>query len=324
MAAVEAQNRLGGRVLSRSISGGCFDLGPAWFWPGQPRIDALINRFGLKAFEQYATGNLIFQDQTGQVHQNRGYASMQGSLRLEGGMAAMIRALAAHLPENRITMGRALTHLHQTDGGIVATVAGQDVTARHIVLALPPRVAAQTITFTPALPQTAIDEMQAIPTWMAGHAKIVAVYDTPHWRDDGFSGDAISHAGPMVEIHDASPAVGGPYALFGFVGLPADVRADHGDAILAQAKQQLVAMFGAAMDEPLKILMQDWAESPHIATKQDWVSPRTHPDYGLPNALNSLWSGHIHLGSTETGQTFGGFLEGALEAAEAVAQRIIR
>jgi monoamine oxidase len=319
---VEAQDRLGGRILSQVIGGAAFDLGPAWFWPGQPRMEALTARLGLQVFEQFSTGALAFQDQSGAVHANRGYASMQGSLRLVGGMAALIDGLAAGLPQDRIASGTVLTNLNQTGSGIVATASGQQIAADRVVLAAPPRVLAEAVTFAPDLPEEAQKAMQAIPTWMAGHAKIIAVYDRPHWRDAGFSGDAMSHAGPMVEIHDASPVSGGPYALFGFVGQPAAVRAAHPEQILELAKQQLVALFGTEMGDPLQIKMQDWAKSPQVATARDRVAPGNHPAYGLPESLSNLWSGRVMLGSTETARTFGGFLEGALEAAEAVAQRL--
>ena len=38
---LEAGDRLGGRILSVEHAGVRFDLGPAWFWPGQPRTHAL-------------------------------------------------------------------------------------------------------------------------------------------------------------------------------------------------------------------------------------------------------------------------------------------
>ncbi|EDT04545.1 hypothetical protein BamIOP4010DRAFT_1927 [Burkholderia ambifaria IOP40-10] len=58
---------------------------------------------------------------------------------------------------------------------------------------------------------------------MAPHAKYIAIYDTPFWRDQGLSGEARSARGPFGEIHDASMP-GGCAALFGFFGVPAQVR----------------------------------------------------------------------------------------------------
>ncbi|SMX42311.1 hypothetical protein [Octadecabacter ascidiaceicola] len=62
--------------------------------------------------------------------------------------------------------------------------------------------------------------MQEIPTWMAGQAKAVAIYNAPFWREDALSGDAMSRHVPTVEIHDESPSKGEPYALFRFIGVP--------------------------------------------------------------------------------------------------------
>jgi monoamine oxidase len=165
--------------------------------------------------------------------------------------------------------------------------------------------------------------LEHIPTWMAGQAKIIAVYDKPYWRETGMSGDAMSQKGPMVEIHDASPKEGGPYALFGFVGVPASVRAAHREELLVLAREQLVAMYGPDMATPVAILIEDWAENPAIATASDQTSPNGHPIYGRPKSLTDLWSGSLMMASTEMGQQFGGFLEGALEVADETVSRLL-
>ena len=43
---LEARDRVEGRILTEGADGAYFDLGPAWFWPGQPRIAAEIERLG--------------------------------------------------------------------------------------------------------------------------------------------------------------------------------------------------------------------------------------------------------------------------------------
>ncbi len=48
---IEGRDRIGGRILTVEIASAQFDLGPAWFWPGQPRVAALAQRMGLKPFE---------------------------------------------------------------------------------------------------------------------------------------------------------------------------------------------------------------------------------------------------------------------------------
>ena len=45
------------------------------------------------------------------------------------------------------------------------------------MLALPPRLAVSQITFTPALPSNLVTQWQNTATWMAPHAKYIAVYN---------------------------------------------------------------------------------------------------------------------------------------------------
>lgn len=316
---LEAGAALGGRIRSPEIAGGRFDLGPAWFWPGQPLMEALAARLSLPVFEQYSDGALAYQQRDGRVMVDRGYASMQGSLRIDGGMIGLINGLAAALPEERLHRNQKVTRLAwESEGGrILAETGTLSISARQVVLALPPRVAAETISFEPPLPAAAMDAARAIPTWMAGQAKILAVYDRPHWREAGFSGDAMSQKGPMVEIHDASVARGGPYALFGFVGIQADLRLKHQPEILALAREQLVSLYGPAMAEPLALEIMDWAGEPLISTARDRQAVLSHPSPGLPAILTQIWNGRLRFGSTETAPGSPGYLEGALEAAKA-------
>ena len=55
---------------------------------------------------------------------------------------------------------------------------------------------------------------------MVPHAKYIATYATPFWREQGLSGEARSAIGPLGEIYDATMP-GGSAALFGFFNIPA-------------------------------------------------------------------------------------------------------
>ena len=312
---VEARGRLGGRILTHDQDGARYDMGPAWFWPGQPRMAALVQALDIPVFEQFSDGALVFEDGSGAVQHGRGGA-MQGSLRLAGGMSALVDGLGAALPEDRLRLGAEVVAIEHSGEGVTATFRdGGCIAARHIVLALPPRVATQ-IVYTPHLPDAAIKAMEAVPTWMAGHAKAVVLYERTFWRDAGLSGDAMSSVGPMVEMHDASP-IDGPAAIFGFIGVPVAGRRDE-VALKAAVRDQMVRLFGDAAGTPLDVILKDWAQDAHTATPSDAEALYAHPRYGLPTVLDGLMEGRLILGSTETAPQFGGFLEGALEAAEGV------
>ena len=158
---------------------------------------------------------------------------------------------------------------------------------------------------------------------MAGQAKVLVLYDTPFWRLQGLSGDAMSRRGPLQEIHDASTPEGGLYALFGFVGVPVVHRRTNEVELKSAVLQQLSHLFGEQAARPREILLKDWALDPFTATEQDHQPVLAHPDNDpgelVEPALHQrlLWSG------TETasmGSDNNGYLEGALESSERTLQ----
>jgi len=320
---VEARDRLGGRILSETFGDGRFDLGPAWFWPGQPRIASLIGALGLSAFPQYGSGDLLIEDANGAVQRTVNTVSMQGSMRVMGGLASVIEALVERLPQDRIKQKMPVKALTKTDQGVRATTEdGKTLLARQVILTIPPRLA-HLLAFDPPLPLEASYALGSIPTWMAGHAKAVAIYNQPFWRDAGLSGDAMSHRGPMLEIPDASSAADGPYALFGFLGVPPHMRKDA-EGLRQAILDQLGRIFGKAAAAPSKVLFKDWSFDLYTATPADHHPQNAHPHYGLPASLTNLWDGRLIMGGTEVAPQFGGFLEGALEAAESAVAHLQR
>lgn len=316
---VEARDRFGGRIKCETVMDAAFDVGPAWFWPGQPRMDALVTRLGLTRFEQYSSGDLIFEDQNG-VHRGQGFASMEGSYRLDGGLAALIAALGSRIPPERLQNNAPVTRVALHDGRIAVAAGSAALTATRVVLAVPPRIAAS-FQFEPALPDNAIAAMQDVPTWMAGQAKAVALFDRPFWREAGLSGDASSRVGPMVELHDASPKDGGPYGLFGFIGVPPGARRNE-EALRKQVRAQLERLFGPDAADPRDLFVKDWAFDPYTSTEADLAPLYAHPQYRLRKVMSDLWQGRLIFGGTEVAPEFGGFLEGALEAAEIAFARL--
>jgi len=321
---IEARDRFGGRVTSLAgtaptTTAHRYDMGPAWFWPGHDRMARLVEALGLQVFEQYSSGNLVFQDERGAVRRDLAFATMAGALRLADGIASLTNAAAAKLPAGRTRLRHTVRSVARTDSGVEVRIDGTDgaIRAGRLVCAFPPRIIADTVAFEPALTPSQLHEMRTIPTWMAGHAKLVAVYDRPFWREAGLSGDGISRRGPLAEIHDASPPDGPQGALFGFVGLPAETRMKPGFDLEHRAVAQLAAMYGPGAAAPRTVLIKDWAMDPLTATPADFINAAAHPAYGLPGALRNMWDGRLMLASTETAPQFGGFLEGALEAAAA-------
>lgn len=334
---IEARDRLGGRILSFNADGvsyrsdqAGFDFGPAWFWPGQSRMEGLVRELDLvdSVFTQYESGDSIYEDEHSL---SRGIAgiSMAGSYRMKAGMRQIIAALEQRIEPTHIHCNARITRLGKGAEGIRASVivAGEltEIEAKLAVMALPPRLAIDSIQLIPALSEERESELSAIPTWMAGHAKVIAIYGEAFWRNQGFSGDVISQRGPLREIHDASPDSGGPFALFGFLGIPAAQRRDREESIIEASLNQLARLFGAPAKQPLEVFIKDWASDPETATGGDQEMSNVHSFHRLRETAEPEWERKIIWSGSETAtsnERNGGFLEGAIESSQTTLQLI--
>jgi len=326
----DSRDRVGGRILSLDSSHDnqvvtVADMGPSWIWPGQPRIAALLKRLGIEVFEQYSSGLLVYEDESGQIRRDLDYSTMAGSLRVKDGLGRLTRELAAQLPDESIHLSHRVTCLRRQQQGYEIDLENPDgkltVQANKVIFAIPPRVIAAEIDFSPALPEQVMQDLTATPTWMAGHAKFFALYERPFWREAGLSGDGISRRGPLMEIHDASAAGSDYGALFGFVGIPANSPARARTRLIDDATKQLERMFGPALANPLDAIVKDWAEDTATATPADNATI-SHPQYGMPSSIAALADQGLLFASTEMASQFGGFIEGALEASETALQQL--
>ncbi|RLB68834.1 MAG: amine oxidase [Deltaproteobacteria bacterium] len=319
---LEARDRLGGRILSPREGDLYTDLGPSWFWPDiQPRMVKVVKTLGLNPFRHYEQGFGRYQGPEGNVRTVSAYPMEPPSWRLRGGMMSLINALSREIPPETIKLNQPVCGIERMDGGarvMVGKLEQEPVAcyrAKRVILALPPRLVASSILFEPDLDDKLCQAMLRIGTWMAGQAKFYALYEQPFWREYNLSGQAFSQRGPMVEIHDGSNVNGGPYGFTGFVGLPAAGRGNK-DLLIEAMLVQLAILFGDRAQDPIKYFYQDWACETYTATYIDKTPMREHPRYHPPAGQTSFWDGIIHFAGTETAEQQGGYLEGALEAAE--------
>lgn len=332
---LEARERLGGRVLSSSSLTATspsdqFDLGPSWFWPQiNQRVMRLVDSLSLPIIEQYETGDMMLEQAGGKGVRkvpNQFFSAPQ-SMRVSGGIAQLTMGVAALLNQDNIKCGHQLQGVNHTESqGFALDVLHQKKPIRleseNIIFALPHRLIANNIRFSPALPTKALEALKRAPTWMAAHAKFFALYDKPFWRKNGLSGYANSQIGPLVEIHDAS-AEDGHAALFGFIGFDATTRMKLGTTQLkTMAVEQLSRLFGPEAYNTTEVKLLDWSKEIYTAIEEDKLPPSTHPQYGLHTSLERLEKQGIYFAGTESAKEFGGFIEGALEAAERVIQEI--
>ncbi|WP_430435265.1 flavin monoamine oxidase family protein [Methyloversatilis sp.] len=329
---VEARPRAGGRVDTVPAAAGAaaLDLGPGWYWPqSQPRMVRLIADLGLETFPQHDEGVVLHLRQPDANPETLGSEAIHnGARRLVGGMAALTGALLRRLSHDRLRTGCTVRRLvargdrvevHCTGGGESFVIA-----ARSVVLALPPRLAAEQIVFEPALDASLVQAMQDQPTWMAAQAKAFVRSDSAHWRRGGLSGNAfVSHPQAVLgEVFDACDASGEAAALGGFVALSPALRAASAPALELMVRSQFAQLFGPAVEEG-ELHLRDWAREPMTCSALDLTEPGGHPEDDLSLLAAPYWSGRLHLAGSETATRGAGYLEGALDAAARVANRLI-
>lgn len=335
---LEARDRLGGRVLSVDEAGrpaeDGFDLGPSWYWPRmQPAIAELVAELGLRGFGQHGDGDVIFERMSREGAQRyHGGAQEPLSFRLVGGTSALVGALARDLPREHVLLGARVTAMALGRDGVELTIRRADATteasaetlvARQVIAAVPPRLLDATVTFTPGQEAATARRWRETPTWMAPHAKFLAVYDRPFWREAGLSGTAQSMVGPMPEMHDATTA-SGRAALFGFVGVGAEQRAALGEPALTRAcLNQLARLFGPEAQRPRATLFKDWAADSLTATAAD-RSVGGHPTPNPAPWVTGPWRERLTLGGSEASPSEPGYLAGAVVAATRAAAETLQ
>ncbi|MEM9566330.1 MAG: FAD-dependent oxidoreductase [Actinomycetota bacterium] len=330
----EAGRRIGGRLLTRrSAAGHPVDLGATWFWPGEERVAALASELALPVHPQHLAGDAVYHDPRGRIRLDGNPIDVPSG-RFSSGAAALADGLAARLPDGTVRLDDPVLAVEvrvvEDDGAadgpgdtgtesLVVTTASGSIRTSDVVLALPPAVAVDRIEFRPALPQRLAGLAAATPVWMGSVAKVVALYERPFWRDRGLAGSAVSHLGPLGEIHDMSGPDGDPAALFGFARLrTATEPVPDRETIEAQ----LALLFGPEAPAPIELLVVDWRQELGPSAPGQ-VASTAYQLFGNARYHEPALGGRLHWASTETVVDSAGHIEGALAGAERATAAIL-
>lgn len=329
---LEARDRTGGRVLSGlelagTSAGIHVDMGAAWFWPDiQPDFAHLIEQLNLPVIAHGRPGDMLYERQLNSPPERYpAWESSPASFRLKGGMQALTAALKSQIPVERIKTGHQVIAVSRVGKEVQVHTRSEGskkavFSVEHVFLALPPALAAK-IDFRPAMPEQVLSNWRKTPTWMAPHAKYVAVYKTDLLHARQLSGNAGSRVGPMVEIHDVSEPDSDKTAIFGFIGVPAKSRWTVSEAVLkGLCREQLVRLFGQDAAEPEAEYIKDWAADPYTATESDLLQDVGHV---IPEQLPARgeWSREMTGIASEWSPQFSGYLAGAIDSASRGVQR---
>jgi len=193
---LEARDRVGGRLRSVATEDGAVDLGATWYWANEPQVCALIAELRLVSYDQYILGDALYQDPRG-VHRLEGNALEGPAQRVADGMEELANAMVRTLPPGTVHLSCPVSRVRSDDEGLVVEYEGGARRATHVVLALPPALAAARLEFEPRLPDDLFRIASSTPVWMGAMTKVVMRYERAFWRDRRLAGAVMSHVGPM-------------------------------------------------------------------------------------------------------------------------------
>jgi monoamine oxidase len=310
----------------------------------------VISEYGGPPEEQSAL-NLIYvlgyDTSTGSSFQPRGMPVLGGTdekWHIRGGNDQIITGMVQELPSGTINTGYRLVALQENaDGSYTCSFetgpATVDVAADHVVLAIPfttlRQVDLSKVTLSP-LKQTAIQNLQ-----LGNNAKIQIQVAGRPWVKDGFSGSLLTDDGADGgwDATSYQPGTSGPGATEIYMNY---LGGSDGQALAA--KYGLIfgqdegpappAMVNDALAELEPIfpgITAAWNAGPRLAWVNDGnIDPQLLGAYSQYNVgqytgfggIEGVREGNIHFAGEHTSPAFQGFMEGAVESGERVADEI--
>jgi monoamine oxidase len=330
---LEGRDFVGGRTMTLRPEGlgdgAWFDVGATWHWTDQPRVRALARELQFEVFPQYRSGRAVVENQPGAPPEPIDLPSPDPvELRFVGGAQRLCERLADRLPAGTVSLRTPVVAIEEEETGLTVSVInpdgrGSELAAEYAIVAAPPRLLVDGIALSPPLPDQLVDVIKATPTWMATMLKCVAVYESPFWRDDGWSGLALSQpgCGALREVHDACNDDGSVAALWGFLTGYHEIRDLSFDDRLEHVFGHLGRLFGPQAADPLRYFERDWSTDPYTADEVVWVKESLA--YGHPALHQPVLGGRLFLAGTETSTEGGGHMEGAIQSGQRAAGQIL-
>ena len=318
---LEASSRLGGRIHTvKGVTGAPLELGATWFSDIHPNLLSLINELGLKKYPQYSKGISLFQTKSFEPPQKFFVPEAEApSYRLAGGTQMLIDTLAQKLPEGSIQLNTKVTKIKETGSSILLeTSEGNNLQADKAIICVPPQLATSQVEFSPQLPDEVSHILPTVQTWMSSAVKFTLEYEDAFWRKEGYSGMLYSHAGIITEMYDHTNFEENKFGFTGFLNsgaasYPQEVRKEF-------VLRQLAELLGENALNAVAYFDKVWTDEFVLAGNQ--TIQRPHQNNGHPLLQQSYISGKLFFSGTETSTVFPGYMEGAVIAAQSVAEKL--
>jgi monoamine oxidase len=313
---LESNDRLGGRIYTKTNKGKQFELGATWVFQ-DPMLKQLINELGLSLYPQYLGGDALIKYQPSMPIQRSPTAALMGGAiyhKVEGGTGAIIQALADQLDADRILLNKKVTALAFENGSITLTIAdGSTVEAAKVIIAVPPKAIAHHIHFSPPLSSQHL--LDATHTWMGESAKFTVLLDRDYWRMHNLSGFVYSNYGLIREMQDHIAPGAQSFGLLGFMN-PVGEWIRHFEKRKEAVTRELKELFGVKEEHILAyddFLWREYFIDDDLKNYNHDMVP--HQNNGHPFYQQAHFNNHLFFAGAETSLTNPGYMEGAVGSA---------
>ncbi len=311
---LEARDRIGGRIFTHNTASDHppLEMGATWFGDHHPNLMRLLGNLGLDRFPQQMNTKVHFEPGSGIPPQLYDMPPQVPNYRVKGGTSALIHALADELSPDELHLSQPVRRLNSTETKVQVVTDSLNLDADIVISTIPPALLARSIHFEPELPAQFMQIAKETHTWMGDSVKAGLVYEQPFWRESAGGGTLFSHAGPASEFYDQSDFTDTQFALCGFIN-PA-----FSQFSITERTQQIVAQLTRILGPEAQTYTQYrevlWAEE---AFTRHPDTPATIPHQHQGHAIyqQSFGEGKLMISGSETSPQFGGYMEGAVEAA---------
>ena len=303
---LESRSRVGGRVFTKNN----IDLGATWLQSSHTELLKLLEELNIKTFDQYSKGKSVLVYSTmSPAHYFEMDSSQPSSKRIVGGTQSLIDVLFEVVKDKVLFDIEVLTMKNSIETVLIET-SDQNFEANRVVSTLPPLLASQ-IKYVPSLPNNLVKTMEVTHTWMSNAIKLGIHYKIPFWRKKGLSGTIIGQASPVVELYDHTNFTSDTFVLKGFVN--ESLR----ELTVEQRKDRIISFlekyFGEEIQNYTGYEEKDWSKDT-FTSGNNLKSYYLSPQYGNPIFQKTFYNSKLLFSGTETSQSFGGYLEGAVRS----------
>ena len=307
---IEANDRIGGRIYTKTVYHTKVELGATWLWRYNLELINLCKELNISLFEQNMNGDALFESTNTNLPQRFQIPKNQEtSYRIIDGTVTILNKLKENITDKELELNQKVISIKEENDSINVITETSNYSADLVISTIPPQLLVNSIQFKPNLDEKLIQVANNTHTWMKDSIKFAIVYASPFWRDTGLSGVGFSNVGPFTEMYDHSNFHNKSFALMGFIngGLVKESKLFREEKV----KDQLYKFFGDEGKNYLSYEEKVWTQEELLSFQNDkFISP--HFNNGHSIYQKTFLNKKLIIAGSETSSSFGGYMEGAI------------